>query len=32
MNRLSSSLPSLSKSTLLMGLQCSKLLWFRYNT
>ena len=24
-------LPSLSKSTFLMGRQCSKLLWFRYN-
>ena len=23
--------PSLSKSTYLMGRQCSKLLWFRYN-
>ena len=31
MNRLSSSLPGLSKSTFLMGRQCSKLLWFRYN-
>jgi hypothetical protein len=26
-----SRLPSLSKSTFLMGRQCSKLLWFRYN-
>ena len=24
--------PGLSKSTFLMGRQCSKLLWFRYNT
>jgi hypothetical protein len=24
-------LPGLSKSTFLMGRQCSKLLWFRYN-
>jgi hypothetical protein len=23
--------PGLSKSTFLMGRQCSKLLWFRYN-
>ena len=28
---LTSNLPGLSKSTFLMGRQCSKLLWFRYN-